>query len=222
MNNTLSINCVFPIFYLRISGGAASDKNIKENVCAQIEKNFARAKWKVSIPVLLSCNVTFIKFNRGCVLLKHGRAVIHHCIPQEHIKSRSAGQSTPLSSARRPLLLQKAVRVTTIMKRLRAPEPSPAAGAPAAGAPAALQGATDPSAPSSSATPEEVPAAVTELPAGAEINQPAPEAGGEVAASPAEPRQPSPAPQEAEPTTRCNGEASAEPHATAEGGEELD
>uniref|UniRef100_A0A3Q2YUN5 CaM kinase-like vesicle-associated protein n=1 Tax=Hippocampus comes TaxID=109280 RepID=A0A3Q2YUN5_HIPCM len=31
-----------------ISGGAASDKNIKENVCAQIEKNFARAKWKVS------------------------------------------------------------------------------------------------------------------------------------------------------------------------------
>lgn len=32
----------------RISGGAASDKNIKENVCAQIEKNFARAKWKVT------------------------------------------------------------------------------------------------------------------------------------------------------------------------------
>uniref|UniRef100_A0A3B3XD78 CaM kinase-like vesicle-associated protein n=1 Tax=Poecilia mexicana TaxID=48701 RepID=A0A3B3XD78_9TELE len=35
-----------------ISGGAASDKNIKENVCAQIEKNFARAKWKVSPFVL--------------------------------------------------------------------------------------------------------------------------------------------------------------------------
>lgn len=33
----------------RISGGAASDKNIKENVCAQIEKNFARAKWKVKV-----------------------------------------------------------------------------------------------------------------------------------------------------------------------------
>lgn len=31
----------------RISGGAALDKNIKEHVCAQIEKNFARAKWKV-------------------------------------------------------------------------------------------------------------------------------------------------------------------------------
>uniref|UniRef100_A0A8C6ZMH0 Protein kinase domain-containing protein n=1 Tax=Nothoprocta perdicaria TaxID=30464 RepID=A0A8C6ZMH0_NOTPE len=30
-----------------ISGNAASDKNIKEGVCAQIEKNFARAKWKV-------------------------------------------------------------------------------------------------------------------------------------------------------------------------------
>lgn len=31
----------------RISGNAASDKNIKDGVCAQIEKNFARAKWKV-------------------------------------------------------------------------------------------------------------------------------------------------------------------------------
>uniref|UniRef100_A0A8B9PK99 CaM kinase-like vesicle-associated protein n=1 Tax=Apteryx owenii TaxID=8824 RepID=A0A8B9PK99_APTOW len=33
-----------------ISGNAASDKNIKDGVCAQIEKNFARAKWKVSGP----------------------------------------------------------------------------------------------------------------------------------------------------------------------------
>lgn len=32
---------------LRISGNAASDKNIKDGVCAQIEKNFAKAKWKV-------------------------------------------------------------------------------------------------------------------------------------------------------------------------------
>lgn len=39
---------VFLCLYDRISGGAASDKNIKENVCAQIEKNFARAKWKVN------------------------------------------------------------------------------------------------------------------------------------------------------------------------------
>ncbi|KAJ0068683.1 hypothetical protein NL108_010756, partial [Boleophthalmus pectinirostris] len=29
-----------------ISGNAASDKNIKDGVCAQIEKNFAKAKWK--------------------------------------------------------------------------------------------------------------------------------------------------------------------------------
>ena len=34
--------------FLRISGNAASDKNIKDGVCAQIEKNFAKAKWKVS------------------------------------------------------------------------------------------------------------------------------------------------------------------------------
>uniref|UniRef100_F7E1X1 CaM kinase-like vesicle-associated protein n=1 Tax=Monodelphis domestica TaxID=13616 RepID=F7E1X1_MONDO len=33
-----------------ISGNAASDKNIKDGVCAQIEKNFARAKWKTAVP----------------------------------------------------------------------------------------------------------------------------------------------------------------------------
>uniref|UniRef100_A0A8C4LUE3 CaM kinase-like vesicle-associated protein n=1 Tax=Equus asinus TaxID=9793 RepID=A0A8C4LUE3_EQUAS len=32
-----------------ISGNAASDKNIKDGVCAQIEKNFARAKWKTVV-----------------------------------------------------------------------------------------------------------------------------------------------------------------------------
>ncbi|XP_056293878.1 caM kinase-like vesicle-associated protein [Pseudoliparis swirei] len=162
-----------------ISGGAASDKNIKENVCAQIEKNFAKAKWK------------------------------------------------------------KAVRVTAIMKRLRAPEQSdPKATVPevGAGAPAdaaAPPAATDPAAAEDAAAPAALaappaPATVTELPAAAaavaEISNPAPEAGAEVAgaeatgaASPAEPQQPSPAPppQEAEPTTRCNGEASA-----AEAGEE--
>ncbi|XP_078399318.1 caM kinase-like vesicle-associated protein isoform X1 [Cetorhinus maximus] len=62
-----------------ISGNAASDKNIKDGVCAQIEKNFAKAKWKV---------------------------------------------------------LEKAVRVTTIMKRLRAPEQSETANNPPAAAPA--------------------------------------------------------------------------------------
>ncbi|XP_028303663.1 caM kinase-like vesicle-associated protein [Gouania willdenowi] len=54
-----------------ISGNAASDKNIKDGVCAQIEKNFAKAKWK------------------------------------------------------------KAVRVTTLMKRLRASEPGDSGGAAA-------------------------------------------------------------------------------------------
>ncbi|XP_069017601.1 caM kinase-like vesicle-associated protein [Embiotoca jacksoni] len=145
-----------------ISGGAASDKNIKENVCAQIEKNFARAKWK------------------------------------------------------------KAVRVTTIMKRLRAPESSdskasvPAAGAPAD--PAAPQAAADHPTPSSAAAPEGAPAAVTELPTGAEISQPAPGAGAGVAAE--EPQQPSPAPQGPEPTSRCNGEASSALHTAAEAGDE--
>nr|KAF6420038.1 CaM kinase like vesicle associated [Molossus molossus] len=70
-----------------VSGNAASDKNIKDGVCAQIEKNFARAKWK------------------------------------------------------------KAVRVTTLMKRLRAPEQSSTAAAQSAPAtdtatPGAAGGAT--------------------------------------------------------------------------------
>ncbi|XP_075430266.1 caM kinase-like vesicle-associated protein isoform X2 [Ascaphus truei] len=34
-----------------VSGNAASDKNIKDGVCAQIEKNFAKAKWKKAIRV---------------------------------------------------------------------------------------------------------------------------------------------------------------------------
>ncbi|KAJ1069124.1 hypothetical protein K5549_000435 [Capra hircus] len=70
-----------------ISGNAASDKNIKDGVCAQIEKNFARAKWK------------------------------------------------------------KAVRVTTLMKRLRAPEQSGTAAAqsaPASAAASALGGSATP------------------------------------------------------------------------------
>lgn len=118
------------------------------------------------------------------------------------------------------------------MKRLRAPEQSnsratsPEAGAPAD--PAAPQAAADPSAAASEGAPksapegapEGAPATVTELPAGAEISQPAPEDGDEVVASAAEPQQPSPAPVEAEPTSRCNGDASAALHAGAEAGDE--
>ncbi len=122
------------------------------------------------------------------------------------------------------LLRQKAVRVTTIMKRLRAPEQSdsrttsPAAGAPADTA--APQAAADPSAPTSAATPEGAPPAVTELPVGAEISQQAPEAGAAVAAAASEQQQPSPAPQEAEATSPCNGEASAALQAAPAAGDE--
>uniref|UniRef100_A0A5F9C8C1 CaM kinase-like vesicle-associated protein n=1 Tax=Oryctolagus cuniculus TaxID=9986 RepID=A0A5F9C8C1_RABIT len=41
-----------------ISGNAASDKNIKDGVCAQIEKNFARAKWKTVVPPRLQTAVS--------------------------------------------------------------------------------------------------------------------------------------------------------------------
>lgn len=42
-------NINLPPHLSRISGNAASDKNIKDGVCAQIEKNFAKAKWKVQL-----------------------------------------------------------------------------------------------------------------------------------------------------------------------------
>lgn len=39
---------------LRIAGNGASEKNLKDGVCAQFEKNFAKAKWRVCIH---SCSV---------------------------------------------------------------------------------------------------------------------------------------------------------------------
>lgn len=112
-----------------ISGNAASDKNIKDGVCAQIEKNFAKAKWK------------------------------------------------------------KAVRVTTLMKRLRAPEQaeSGAAGATA-----------DPNAPSSGPAPlgDSIKAALKEK---------APETQTATISAPS---LPSTAQQDEQQQARCNGDAS--------------
>lgn len=98
------------------------------------------------------------------------------------------------------------------MKRLRAPEQRDSrANSPAAGGAPASQATIDPT-----PVPEGAPAAVTEVPAGAEMSQLAPEASASVAG----PQQPNPAPQDAEPTPRCNGEASATLHAATETGSE--
>ncbi|XP_016114136.1 caM kinase-like vesicle-associated protein [Sinocyclocheilus grahami] len=130
-----------------ISGNAASDKNIKENVCAQIEKNFAKAKWK------------------------------------------------------------KAVRVTTMMKRLRAPEHQTAAAVPGAPNPAA--GAQEnPQAPSEASTAPsstaESNSTSTEAPA---VEAPSAEAMAATDQPPVEPVLHAPAPEQPDPTSRCNGEA---------------
>ncbi|XP_071018265.1 caM kinase-like vesicle-associated protein [Oncorhynchus clarkii lewisi] len=150
-----------------ISGNAASNKNIKDNVCAQIEKNFAKAKWK------------------------------------------------------------KAVRVTTIMKRLRAPEQSADSGATipavvtssAAGepspAPADPQALSDPSTATAAAAPEGEPAAVKEPPAGMEAVacDATPQGAAEVTAPPPAPEEASPveapveSPEEVDPLSLCNGES---------------
>uniref|UniRef100_A0A6Q2WXI0 CaM kinase-like vesicle-associated protein n=1 Tax=Esox lucius TaxID=8010 RepID=A0A6Q2WXI0_ESOLU len=155
-----------------ISGNAASNKNIKENVCAQIEKNFAKAKWK------------------------------------------------------------KAVRVTTLMKRLRAPEQSAdsAVTNQAAGEPA-LADAQTPSEPSTTAPGGEA-AGASEPPAGTEAEAchstpqvPAEVTGPPLAPSPGE-AGPAKAPGEAqgpgevEPSSRCNGEALNPDLLAAEAGDE--
>lgn len=103
------------------------------------------------------------------------------------------------------------------MKRLRAPEHSDSrASSPAAGAPDP-QATTDPTCPPSSATvPVGETPTLTETPAGGEMSQPVPEPG----ASAAEPQQPNPAPQEVEPMSRCNGEASADLHSATDIGDE--
>lgn len=111
--------------------------------------------------------------------------------------------------------LQKAVRVTTIMKRLRAPEQSDSrSNSPAAGATAPLPAATDASSPPSSTTvPEGGAPAPTEIPAAGGASQPPPEA-----AAPAV--EPQADVQEVEPASRCNGESSTALCAATETGHE--
>ncbi|XP_051529440.1 caM kinase-like vesicle-associated protein [Myxocyprinus asiaticus] len=154
-----------------ISGNAASDKNIKENVCAQIEKNFAKAKWK------------------------------------------------------------KAVRVTTMMKRLRAPEHQTAPAEAAVARPDAANSAAGAqkypqvpleasTAPSSTA---ESHSAGTEPPAVDAPPSSDPEAVAAAAQPPTEPILYVPAPEQPDPTLRCNGEALAPlPPATDTGEEQSD
>ncbi|XP_049894057.1 caM kinase-like vesicle-associated protein isoform X2 [Epinephelus moara] len=117
-----------------ISGNAASDKNIKDGVCAQIEKNFAKAKWK------------------------------------------------------------KAVRVTTLMKRLRASEQGDSGAAGAAADPNTPGGAPAPPAGSGDGLAASLKAVLSE------------KAPDTQTAAISAPSQPSAARQEEQPQARCNGE----------------
>lgn len=50
MSTGLVLTCkMFFVTYDRIAGNGASEKNLKDGVCAQFEKNFAKAKWRVCI-----------------------------------------------------------------------------------------------------------------------------------------------------------------------------
>lgn len=109
--------------------------------------------------------------------------------------------------------LQKAVRVTTIMKRLRAPEQSDSrSNSPAAGA-TAPPPADASSPPSTTTVPEGGVPAPAETPAGGGASEPPPEA-----AAPAV--EPQADVQQVEPASRCNGESSAALCAATETGNE--
>lgn len=47
--NSLNIHFIF-----RISGNAASNKNIHGTVSEQLKKNFAKSRWKASINIVLT------------------------------------------------------------------------------------------------------------------------------------------------------------------------
>lgn len=165
---TIPVRCT--CLLSRISGNAASDKNIKDGVCAQIEKNFARAKWKVGFGLLSSwlnfkhCSLhpqflaASAPLQRSTNSLGPWYAV---ALPAAQVLSsweargswgsaEGAGfdHSEGVHSVNLTMSLsslssfQKAVRVTTLMKRLRAPEQSGTAAAQSAlGAPGAAGGA---------------------------------------------------------------------------------
>lgn len=58
--NTFALKAISSV---RIAGDTALDKNIHESVSAQIKKNFAKSKWKVSLPpsstYMLHCSFHF-------------------------------------------------------------------------------------------------------------------------------------------------------------------
>uniref|UniRef100_A0A8C1D7R5 CaM kinase-like vesicle-associated protein n=2 Tax=Cyprinus carpio TaxID=7962 RepID=A0A8C1D7R5_CYPCA len=127
-----------------ISGNAASDKNIKENVCAQIEKNFAKAKWK---------KLSLAKLNLDYYLpVESGTGHDHD----------EASQGTRASDG------------NTSRAQENAQAPSEASTAP---------------------------------PSTAESNSTSTEAPAVEAAAPAESVLHTPAPEQPDPTPRCNGEA---------------
>lgn len=60
----------FFFFLARIAGDTALDKNIHESVSAQIRKNFAKSKWKVSpVDHILHCLLCNLHMNAEYVTL---------------------------------------------------------------------------------------------------------------------------------------------------------
>ncbi|XP_078470478.1 caM kinase-like vesicle-associated protein [Lampetra planeri] len=151
-----------------VSGNAASDKNIKDGVCAQIEKNFAKTKWKKAV--------------RVTAMMKHLRTTQHSAPP-----SPAAAMGGPPGAAEVAAAAgneegeggEGGGGGGAPDPNGRSPQPGSARPSPRrseAGPPCATDGASPP-------TPTRGPAAAAASRPG---GQPSPYAGGPRAAAPAE------------------------------------
>ncbi|NXX81190.1 CAMKV protein, partial [Urocolius indicus] len=123
-----------------ISGNAASDKNIKDGVCAQIEKNFARAKWKKAV--------------RVTTLMKRLRA-------PEQTETAPASAPAPATTTAASAATTATASATTTATVTATTATAAAATATATATTAATAAAaTDTAAPAASAAPGTPPAAV--------------------------------------------------------------
>ncbi|XP_045567634.1 caM kinase-like vesicle-associated protein, partial [Salmo salar] len=71
VDQMLRITAADALLHKWIAGNGASEKNLKDGVCAQFEKNFAKSKWRVRI--LLLCLISIGAFKTTGISKKQGR-----------------------------------------------------------------------------------------------------------------------------------------------------
>ena len=64
MNKIFFFFFLIPISSIRISGNAASTKNIHSSVSEQLKKNFAKSRWRVRLFKYLNSDLSFVELRR--------------------------------------------------------------------------------------------------------------------------------------------------------------